>query len=108
MDKEGQDPEKTQAQLTGEIAQLKKRIVELKSSSTARKNDLDYFNERLAEEIARSTRYKYEFSILLIKMDNLDAFSKKYGEGAVAEIVSMLDMVFKDILRVTDLKCDFG
>jgi len=108
MDNEGQDPEKTQAQLTGEIAQLKKRIVQLESSSTVHKNDLIYFNERLAEEIARSTRYKYEFSILLIKMDSLDVISNKYGGEEVDEILSMLEVVLNDTLRVTDIKCNFG
>jgi diguanylate cyclase (GGDEF)-like protein len=108
MDKEGEVPEKTQEQLIVEIGQLKKRISKLESAPKVRINDLDYFKERLAEEVARSTRYKYEFSILLIKMDNLEAFSNKYGEGAVAEIVSMVDVVLKDTLRVTDLKCNFG
>ncbi len=108
MDQERQALEKTPWQMTGEIAQLKKRIAQLESSSTVHKNDLNYFNERLAEEIARSTRYKYEFSILLIKMDNLDVISNKYGEEEVNEILGMLEVVFNDTLRVTDLKCNFG
>ena len=57
----------------------------------ARSNGPDYFNERLDEEVARSTRYKYEFSILLIKMDNIEPFSNKYGEEAVAETLNMLE-----------------
>ena len=108
MDKEGEAPEKTQEQLIGEIGQLKKRISQLESAPKVGSNDLDYFNERLAEEVARSTRYKYEFSILLIKMDNLEPLSSKYGEEEVAEILSMLEVVLNDTLRVTDLKCNFG
>jgi diguanylate cyclase (GGDEF)-like protein len=107
MDKE-EAAEKTPEQLIGEIGQLKKRISQLESAPKARINDLDYFNERLAEEAARSTRYKYEFSILLVRIDNFEAFSEKCGEGAEAEIVSMMDVVLKNTLRTTDLKCTFG
>ena len=82
MEKENNGPEKTQAQLSAEIVALKKRILELESAPKGHKNDLAYFNERLVEEAARSTRYKYEFSILLFEIDNIELFSKKCGAAA--------------------------
>lgn len=95
----------TRMQLTEEIARLKKRIVDLEPVRERRSNDLEYFNERLVEEAARSNRHKYEFSILMVKMDNIEAFSHKYGAGGTAEILDMLEIAINDTLRVTDLKC---
>ncbi|MGA2159356.1 MAG: HD domain-containing phosphohydrolase [Dehalococcoidia bacterium] len=102
-----QDDEKTVEQLENEIAKLKEQIAKLEAAKTPleRKNDPGYFNERLEEEVARSTRYKYEISVLYIELDNLDVYLKKYGEGPTQEIVSMYGTVLRDAVRNTDIYC---
>ena len=106
--KDIQDDEKTIEQLEGEIAKLKEQIAKLEAAAKIpdRKNDPEYFNERLEEEVARSTRYKYEISVLYIELDNLDVYSNKYGEGPTQEIVSMYGTILRDAVRNTDIYCN--
>lgn len=92
-------------QLQGEIKKLKERIAQLESLQKDRKTDPDYFNERLSEEIARCSRYKYEFCLMYLELDNLGFFSKKQGDEAATEVLQMLDTVLSGTLRTSDLKC---
>ncbi|MGA2368197.1 MAG: HD domain-containing phosphohydrolase [Dehalococcoidia bacterium] len=105
--KDIQDDEKTTEQLESEIAKLKEQIAKLEAAKTPpdRKNDPEYFNERLEEEVARSTRYKYEISVLYIELDNLEAYSKKFGNEPTQEIVSMYRTILRDAVRNTDMYC---
>ncbi|RPJ63578.1 MAG: diguanylate cyclase [Dehalococcoidia bacterium] len=93
------------ALLRDEIAKLKKRIVDLRSAAEKLRNGPEYFNERLDEEVARSNRYKYEFSILLVKMDNIQIFSKKCSEEETAETLELFEASLHHTLRCTDLIC---
>lgn len=106
--KDIQDDEKTTEQLEAEITKLKEQIAKLEAAKTPpdRKNDPEYFNERLEEEVARSTRYKYEISVLYIELDNLDVYSKKYGNDPTQEIVGMYATILRDAVRNTDIYCN--
>jgi diguanylate cyclase (GGDEF)-like protein len=97
------------AQLKQEREQLKKRIRELEPEGNWLKFTVsEYFNKRVGEEVAKASRYKYEFSILVGELDNLDIYTKRNGKDAAEEILGMFDIVFHDSLRNTDLKCNFG
>jgi len=95
--------------LREEIDQLKKRIPEMESSGKImRHRGPDYFHTRAEEEVARASRYKFEFAVLLGELDNLDIYTKRHGREATEEILGMLEIVIQDSLCNTDLKCDFG
>ncbi len=95
--------------LREEIEQLKRRVRELEPVGVwVKYRASEYFNIRVAEEIARGSRYKYEFAILLVELDNLDIYTRRNGKEAAAEILNMLEIALQDTLRNTDLKCYFG
>ena len=96
----------TKEQLLGEIAELKAQISELKTARRADKiYDANYFGIRLEDEVARSTRYKYEFTFLLVEMDNFARYSKNQGKESIEELVGMFNIVMRDTLRKTDIYC---
>lgn len=95
--------------LREEVEQLKQRIRELEPAGVwVKYRASEYFQIRVAEEIARGSRYKYEFAVLLGELDNLDVYTRRNGNEAAAEILNMLEIVLQDTLRNTDLKCYFG
>lgn len=67
--KEGSDEGPSKERLQREVKRLRERVAQLEASHKSRSEDPDYFNERLAEEIARCSRYKYEFCLLLTGLD---------------------------------------
>ncbi len=108
MLKQDAEEEKTREQLIQELAQLKDRIAELeKMRNNGIVRDLNYFSERLEEEVARSTRYKYEFSVIILEMDNFEEYNKKFGNPVADEVVSMLGQTVKNSIRRSDMSCHF-
>jgi len=103
-DKAGEGP--TKEQLLAELAQLKKRLAEIEKNGCVSHGQA-YFDERLLEEVARSTRYNYEFSVLLSQFDNLSAYSNKFSEESTQEILGMLNTIIRDSTRKTDICCQF-
>ncbi len=88
------------------LSQLNSKLEELEARSIeAHYNSLEYFTMRLAEEVARANRYKYEFSIMMVEMDNIDKYEKRCGRMAVDEVLGMFNIIMQDVLRNTDLKC---
>jgi diguanylate cyclase (GGDEF)-like protein len=77
------------------------------SIPTIMPRDITYFNDRLLDEIARSKRYKYDFSILLIEMDNMDVLADKCGKDAARDHLDNFRIVLADSLRNTDIICHF-
>ena len=109
MARETQDTDQTREQLLAEIAQLKERIAELKTTKSIEKIfDTTYFQMRLEDEVARCTRYKHEFSLLFTEMDNLDTYAAKYDKESAAELVDMLNTIMRDAFRKTDIYCQFA
>jgi diguanylate cyclase (GGDEF)-like protein len=72
------------------------------------RRDSAYFNDRLSDEIARSKRYKYSFSILFIELDNMDTYAMKYGKEAEQEQLKRLRAILADSSRNTDIICHFA
>ncbi len=100
---------KTREELLDEIAQLKEEVVELKAKKNRERTlDTADFKMRLEDEIARSTRYKYEFSLLLMEMDNLDKYKAKCDEDSADELSAMLKTTMPDIFRKTDIYCQLS
>ena len=104
----GSDQDKTQEQLISELEKMREQVARLKVLSSAGiVHNLAYFQERLAEEVSRSSRYKYSFSILIVEADNFKAYGKKCGGAAGNELLGMLQIILRNALRVSDLHCHF-
>ncbi len=100
------DADKTAEQLLGEVRQLREKLaITEKVVKPVSYDTLDYFNRRVQEEVYRSTRYKYVFSVVLVEMDNFKLFSGRAGEAAADEVLDMLVTVVRDSTRNTDLRC---
>jgi diguanylate cyclase (GGDEF)-like protein len=99
------DGEVSSETLRAEIKKLKEHISHLEGAHKDRKEDPGYFAERLTEEVARSGRYKYEFCLLFMEIDNLAMFLSKQSDEVAADIINMMDKVLRDTLRTADLKC---
>ena len=107
MSVESAGDSRTREQLLAEIDQLKQRLADVEGDEHGHRGPV-YFEERLQDEVARSTRYNYEFSILLIQLDNLQAFTHKTGEASAQEALGMLRTVIRDATRKTDICCIYA
>lgn len=93
--------------LADEIARLKLRLADLEGDENGHHGPY-YFDQRLKDEIDRSTRYNYEFSVLLIQLDNLELFSHKAGEASTQEVLGMFSTIIRESFRKTDICCKFA
>jgi diguanylate cyclase (GGDEF)-like protein/putative nucleotidyltransferase with HDIG domain len=104
----GSDRDKTQEQLISELEKMREQVARLKSVASAGiVHNLAYFKERLAEEVSRSSRYKYNFSIVIVEADTFEAYSKKCGSAAGDELMGMLQTILRNALRLSDFYCHF-
>ena len=102
------DRDKTQEQLISELEKMRELVARLKVlASSGIVHNLAYFQERLAEEVSRSSRYKYNFSIVIVEADTFEAYSKKFGSAAGDELMGMLQTILRNALRLSDLYCHF-
>ena len=67
-----------------------------------------FFHELLNAEIARSDRYKYNFSLLMIDIDNFKTINDNYGHQAGDTILKELALMFKSFVRKTDPVVRYG
>lgn len=67
-----------------------------------------FFNELLASEISRSARYKKNFSLLMLDIDNFKTVNDKKGHQAGDEILKSVSQILKDVSRNTDLVSRYG
>jgi len=87
---------------------MREQVARLKVlASSGIVHNLAYFQERLAEEVSRSSRYKYKFSIVIVEADTFEAYSKKCGSAAGDELMGMLRTILRNALRLSDLYCHF-
>jgi diguanylate cyclase (GGDEF)-like protein len=104
----GSDRDKTQEQLISELEKMREQVARLKAVASAGiVHNLAYFQERLAEEVSRSSRYKYNFSIVIVEADTFEAYSKKCGSAAGDELMGMLQTVLRNASRLSDFYCHF-
>jgi diguanylate cyclase (GGDEF)-like protein len=108
MPRPGSDEDKTREQLIKELEQMREQISRMNAlAHTGTAHNFTYFQERLAEEASRSSRYKYCFSIVIVEADNFEAYSRKCGSAAGNELMSMLQTILRNALRLSDLYCHF-
>jgi two-component system cell cycle response regulator len=67
-----------------------------------------FFHELLNAEIARSNRYKYNFSLLMIDIDDFKKINDNYGHQAGDTILKELSSMFKSFVRKTDPVVRYG
>lgn len=104
----GSDQDKSKEQLISELEKLREQVARMNTlASSGVVHNLAYFRERLAEEVSRSSRYKYNFSIIIVEADNFEAYGKKFGSAAGNELLGMLQTILRNALRLSDLYCHF-
>ena len=67
-----------------------------------------FFHELLNAEIARSDRYKYNFSLLMIDIDDFKKINDNYGHQAGDTILKELASMFKSFVRKSDPVVRYG
>jgi len=67
-----------------------------------------YFEGRLEQEIARSNRYKYPVSVLMIDIDHFKLINDTYGHQQGDVILKEVARVIKSNTRVVDLCARYG
>jgi diguanylate cyclase (GGDEF)-like protein len=64
--------------------------------------------ETLDNEVARSKRYKHDFAVLVIDIDDFKEYNDTYGHLAGDEVLSRLATVFKESVRSCDYVARYG
>jgi diguanylate cyclase (GGDEF)-like protein/putative nucleotidyltransferase with HDIG domain len=64
-----------------------------------------YFEQRLQEEVSRSSRYRLQFSLLLLRMDEFEACTIRLGQKAGNKIIATLGQLIQETIRNTDIGC---
>lgn len=67
-----------------------------------------FFHNLLTAEIARCDRYKYNFSLLIIDIDDFKKFNDNYGHQTGDTILKELALTFKSLVRKTDPVVRYG
>ncbi|MFH0839753.1 MAG: sensor domain-containing diguanylate cyclase [Candidatus Omnitrophota bacterium] len=67
-----------------------------------------YFEGRLEQEIARSNRYKYPVSVLMIDIDHFKIINDTYGHQQGDVILKEVARIIKSNIRVVDLCARYG
>ena len=67
-----------------------------------------YFNDRLAEEVARARRYASALSLLLLDLDGFKQVNDSCGHVAGDRVLRQIGRLLKDTTRQTDVVCRFG
>ncbi len=66
------------------------------------------FHNLLDNEISRAVRYKHNFSLLMIDIDDFKKFNDKYGHQTGDKILKELASLFKSLVRKTDPVARYG
>ena len=77
------ESEKREKQSDRMIARLEEKLEGVEGKSVVDDvtglNNFKYFRDRIDKEIKRATRQKFIFSLCIMSVDDLDAFTKKFG-----------------------------
>lgn len=66
------------------------------------------FGEKLAEEIARGTRYKIPLSLLLLDVDKFKQYNDTFGHPAGDEVLKTVARLLHEQARTTDFVARYG
>ena len=67
-----------------------------------------YIEERLAEEIKRSTRHGYPMSFMMLDVDNFKSYNDSFGHPAGDEALKIVGNVIRETLRGADVAARHG
>ncbi|MDO8282318.1 MAG: sensor domain-containing diguanylate cyclase [Thermodesulfovibrionia bacterium] len=67
-----------------------------------------YFKLRLKEEIARSLRYHYPISVIMMDIDFFKKVNDRYGHPVGSKVIEGIAEIIKNITRVTDIAARYG
>lgn len=67
-----------------------------------------YFQNKMAEECSRATRYKYPFSLILFDIDYFKQVNDEYGHNVGDEVLKEYTKLIAPMLRENDIFCRIG
>jgi diguanylate cyclase (GGDEF)-like protein len=67
-----------------------------------------YLQERLAEELNRSKRYRFPMSLLMLDVDKFKAYNDNYGHPAGDGALKIVANILKENLRGADVAARYG
>ena len=67
-----------------------------------------YIEERLLEEIKRSTRHGFPMSFMMLDVDDFKSYNDRFGHPAGDEALKLVGNVIRDTLRGADVAARFG
>ncbi|RKY36294.1 MAG: hypothetical protein DRP78_04030, partial [Candidatus Omnitrophota bacterium] len=67
-----------------------------------------YFQYRLIEELARSSRYKNKFALVIIQIDKIFSIAKQYSRQSADTVLKKAAKIFRFNIRAVDLLCKYG
>lgn len=67
-----------------------------------------YFDQRLAEEVALSSRYKHPLTLMLLDVDHFKRINDTYGHTVGDEVLINLSKVVFDAVRDSDIVARYG
>jgi diguanylate cyclase (GGDEF)-like protein len=66
------------------------------------------FDQRFAEEVARSRRYNEPLSLIMIDLDRFKEINDRYGHVTGDEVLAAVGVLLHDSLRVSDIAARYG
>lgn len=67
-----------------------------------------YFQHLLDQEMQHSRRYKKQFSLIMMDIDNFKSFNDTYGHQLGDEVLKNVARAIKNILRANDIAARYG
>jgi len=67
-----------------------------------------YFDQRISEEVALSTRYKLPLTLMLIDVDHFKKVNDTYGHTVGDKVLQTLSKIIQNVVRDSDIVARYG